>query len=282
MKFSTATIVLCVSLSAAFCCVAKAQDHFPSKPIRIIVPTGAGGPNDLVLRILSDKYSSHTGQAFVIENRTGGSGSLAAQEVARATPDGYVLLAGTPTTLSINPHTIKPARYDPESDFAPITQLVTTNFFFLARADLPAKNLDELIALAKRDPGKISFGSSGPGSITHLIMAMFGASASIDFLHVPYRSTTLAINDLIAGHIDTAVGPIDAVTEFVKAGKIKVLAVASAKRAATMPEVPTFGEERHPDVVASLWMGCWHLPARRNPSSGVSIPPWPRRCKRRM
>ena len=195
------------------------------------------------------------GKFSCLRNRTGGSGSRAAQEVARAAPDGYVLLAGTPTTLSINPHTIKPARYDPEKDFAPITQLVTTNFFFLVRADFPANTLGELRALARRVSGKLSFGSSGPGSITHLIMAMFGASASIDFLHVPYRSTTLAINDLIAGQIDTAVGPIDAVMAFVKTGKLKVLAAASAKRTATMPEVPTFGEEGYPAVVASLWMG---------------------------
>ena len=219
------------------------------------MPTGAGGPNDLVLRILSDKYSSQTRQVFVLENRTGGSGSRAAQEVARAAPDGYVLLAGTPTTLSINPHTTQASRYDPEKDFAPITQLVTTNFFFLVRANLRPTPSASCARWPDASSGKLSFGSSGPGSITHLIMAMFGASASIDFLHVPYRSTTLAINDLIAGQIDTAVGPIDAVMAFVKTGKLKVLAAASAKRTATMPEVPTFGEEGYPAVVASLWMG---------------------------
>jgi tripartite-type tricarboxylate transporter receptor subunit TctC len=220
-----------------------------------MVPTGVGGPNDVVLQVLSQKFSQITGQNFVIENRAGASGTIAAEAVVRAAPDGYTLLAAIPTILSINPHVFKNPRYDAEKGFVPITQLLTTNYFLLGSANLAANNISELITLAKSNPSKISFGSAGVGSTSHLLVAMLGNSVSAEFLHVPYKGASLAIADLATGYIDTSVSAIETVREYVRTGKVKVLAVASPKRARTMPDVPTFVELGFPNVVATLWMG---------------------------
>jgi tripartite-type tricarboxylate transporter receptor subunit TctC len=247
---SIVAVILCALSSAAV-----AQEPFPSKPVRVIVPTGAGGSNDFVFHVLSEKFALRTGQPIVIENRAGASGMIAAEAVAKASPDGYTLLMAIPTIMSINPHVFSTAPYDAEKSFIPVTHLLTTNYFFLASSSFAAKSIPELISTAKANPGKISFGSAGHGSTSHFLMAMLGHSAAIEFLHVPYKGASLALTDLMTGQINTSVSAIESAREQVKSGRIRVLAVASPKRAATMPDVPTFAELGYPDVIATLWMG---------------------------
>ncbi len=213
---------------------------FPSKPIRMIVAVGAGGATDTVSRRLGERLSKSLGQAVVVENMAGGSGVIAAQTVARAAPDGYTLLIGTNTTHAGNASFIKNLPYDPLADFAPISRLAIAALVLCVNNDVPVYNLNEFIAHAKANPGKLNFGS-GTGS-ARLSSEMFTTKAGVNIQSVPYKSNAPALVDLRGGQIQMLFGDIALMLPHVRAGAVKALGVSSARRSAAMPDTPTLAE----------------------------------------
>jgi tripartite-type tricarboxylate transporter receptor subunit TctC len=244
---------IATALLAAAILPAQAQTY-PSKPIRVIVPLPAGGSIDNVFRIASDRFQQLSGQPFVIDNRPGASGVLAAETVMRAPADGYTVLAASVTMMSINPHTFAKLAYDPQKDFVPVSNVYRTNYFWVTSATVPASNIKDFVAWARTSPGKASFGSAGVGSISHLASAMFNQAAKIELLHVPYKGAVQSMTDLLAGRISAVFAPIVAFGEHMKTGQVRVLAAATDKRVGSMPDVPTFLENGF-EVVAPLWTG---------------------------
>jgi tripartite-type tricarboxylate transporter receptor subunit TctC len=233
---------------------ATAQAPYPAKPIRIVVPLPPGGSMDITFRIVSTRFQQIAGHGFVIENRTGASGILAAETVMRAPADGYTLLGASVSLMSINPHTFEKLPYDPVKDFVPITNVYRTNYFWVAGPSAPAANLKEYVAWAKTAPGKASFGSAGVGSISHLASAMFSQAAGIELLHVPYKGAIQSITDMLAGRVSAVFAPVIAFGDHLKTGNLRVLAAATDRRVASFPDVPTFTEQGF-DVIAPLWTG---------------------------
>ena len=217
-----------------------AQGAFPSKPIRMIVSVGAGGATDSLTRRLADRLSKSLGQGVVVENQPGGSGVIAAQTVARAAPDGYTLLIGTNTTHAGNASFLKNMPYDPVNDFEPVSRLGIAALVLSLNSSVPANTVPEFIAYAKANPGKIAFGA-GTGS-ARLASEMLKARAGIDILSVPYKSNAQALTDLRGGQIQLLMGDIALMLPHIRSGAVKGLAVSSAQRSASMPELPTLQE----------------------------------------
>jgi tripartite-type tricarboxylate transporter receptor subunit TctC len=217
-----------------------AQDSFPSKPIRMIVSVGAGGATDTLTRRMSERLAKSLATSIVVENMAGGSGVVAAQTVARAAPDGYTLLIGTNTTHAGNASFLKNLPYDPVNDFEPISRLGTAALVLGVHSSVPANNVQEFIAHAKANPGKIAFGS-GTGS-ARLASEMLKSKAGIELLNVPYKSNAQALTDLRGGQIQMLMGDITLMLPHIRAGAVKGLGVSSARRSATMPEMPTLHE----------------------------------------
>ena len=219
---------------------AWAQGAFPVKPIRMIVSVGAGGATDSLTRRLADRLSKSLGQGVVVENQPGGSGVIAAQTVARAAPDGYTLLIGTNTTHAGNASFLKNMPYDPINDFEPVSRLGIAALVLSLNSSVPASTVPEFIAYAKANPGKIAFGA-GTGS-ARLASEMLKAKAGIDILSVPYKSNAQALTDLRGGQIQLLMGDIALMLPHIRSGAVKGLAVSSAQRSASMPELPTLRE----------------------------------------
>jgi tripartite-type tricarboxylate transporter receptor subunit TctC len=212
--------------------------------VRIIVSFAAGGPTDQVARIMSAKLTELLGQTFVIENKTGAGGNLGAADVAKAAPDGYQLLMATVSTHAINPGLYKKMPYDPVRDFAPVAQVGVTPCVLAVNPSLPVKDVKELIALLKANPGKYSYGSSGMGSILHLCGEQFKTAAGgLDMVHVPYRGSAPMMADLVGGQIAIAFDALPTVLPQVNAGKIRAIGGAMATRARAMPDLPTLQEQ---------------------------------------
>ena len=223
---------------------AHAQDGFPSKPVRIMVSFAAGGPTDQVARILSAKLTELLGQTFLVENRTGAGGNIGAAEVAKAPPDGYLLLMATVSTHAINPGLYHNMPYDPVKDFAPVGQVGVTPCVLAVHPSLPVTDVKGLIALLKANPGKYSYGSSGMGSILHLCGEQFKTSAGgLQATHVPYRGSAPMMADLVGGQIAIAFDALPTVLPQVQAGKIRAIGGGMATRARAMPELPTLQEQ---------------------------------------
>ena len=228
---------------------------FPDRAIRFIVPNPAGGSNDAAARILANALSDLWPHGVVIENRGGGGGNVGAQAAATAPADGYVLLLTSPGPLTINPSLYKRLPFDPEKDFAPVALVATVPIVLMVNPKVPANTVQELIALAKREQGKLNYASSGIGSTHHLAAALFKTMANVELQHVPYRGAAPAMNDLIAGHVPMLFDNISTVIPQVRAGSVRALAVASPQRVPSLPEVPTFAEAGLPDFEASSWFG---------------------------
>jgi tripartite-type tricarboxylate transporter receptor subunit TctC len=228
---------------------------FPDRAIRFIVPNPAGGSNDAAARILANALSELWPHGVVIENRGGGGGNVGAQAAATAPADGYVLLLTSPGPLTINPSLYKRLPFDPEKDFAPVALVATVPIVLMVNPKVPANTVQELIALAKREQGKLNYASSGIGSTHHLAAALFKTMANVELQHVPYRGAAPAMNDLIAGHVPMLFDNISTVIPQVRAGSVRALAVASPQRVLSLPEVPTFAEAGLPDFEASSWFG---------------------------
>ncbi len=233
--------------------LAQAQ-NYPSKPVRLIVPFAAGGSTDVIARILAPKLSEVWGQQVIVDNRPGGNTVIGTDIVAKSPPDGHVLLV-TPAPFTVVPSVLTKLPYDPAKDFEPITLINTTPMGFVVHPGVPAKNLKELIALAKARPGQMNFGSSGSGGVPHLSGELLNTMAGLKIIHVPYKGNAPALADLVGGHVDMAFNGLTSVMSFIKSGRLRVLGVTSLTRTAALPEVPTFDEQGLKGFQAVAWNG---------------------------
>jgi len=233
--------------------VAVAAESYPARPIRLVVPFPAGGPTDIVARLLAARLQETLGQAIVVDNRGGAGGSLGSDIVAKAAPDGYTLLIGTLATHVLNKLVLPKLPYDPERDFQPIAEVLVNPNVLLVNPALPVASVRALIALLKANPGKYAYASSGNGTPLHLAGELFKVRTGVDMPHVPYRGAGPALNDLMAGQIMIMFETPASSVGFIRAGKIRALAVNSVHRCAALPEVPTMAEEGVPDYVTYTW-----------------------------
>jgi tripartite-type tricarboxylate transporter receptor subunit TctC len=248
------TSMLLAGLLAGVHAVALAQGAagFPNKPVTIIVPFPAGGTADVLPRIVGQKLSEKWGQPVIIENRAGAGGNIGAQAVAKAAPDGYTLLATPPAPLSINQYLYKGLGYEPER-FVPITVLASVPNVLAVKGALPASSIKDFIAYAKKEGGNVTVATQGNGTTSHLTGTMFATQADVKFTFVPYKGTAPALGDLMGGNVDVFFDNISSSHRHHEAGKIKILAVASAKRSPLLPKVPTIAESGLPNFDSSTW-----------------------------
>lgn len=253
--FIVRTLAAAVIAAAFAAAPAVAQSDYPSKPIRLIVPYAAGGFADIRARLIGEQLGKALGQTVVVENKAGAGGVIGTDAIAKAAPDGYVIGMGNLAPLSVNPSLMKSVPYNVGKDLAPVVLIETGPLILSVNNSLPVKSLADLIALAKKEPGKLAFGSSGVGGAHHLSGEMFRVQARIDIVHVPYKGGSLASADLLAGHIPMMFEMGYAALPSIKAGKIRPIAVTSAKRLAVLPEVPTMAESGLPGFESYNWQG---------------------------
>ena len=227
--------------------VPAAAQSYPDRVVRIVNPYPPGGSVDVMARLLAQKLSEHLGQQFIVENRSGGGGNTGSDSVAKAEPDGYTLLFTAPGPLTVNQTLYSKLTFDPATDFAPIVLIVNPG--------VPANNVQELIALARKEPGKINFASAGNGTTNHLSGELFKSMAKVDIVHVPYRGAGPAMNDLIGGHVQMFFDLMPVVLPQVTTGKVRALGAAGASRTSALPDVPTIAEQGVPGFDASSWYG---------------------------
>ena len=250
--------IAAVLLPAFFTCAAAAQTapggtaSFPTKPIRLIVPTTPGGGSDLVARALGQKYTQAWGQQVVVDHRPGAGMTIGIDLAAKATPDGHTLVLVNPSH-AINATLMAKLPYDAVRDFTPITVIATQAYVAVVTPSLPARNIRELIALAKAKPRELSFASSGPGSASHLAAEMFSEMTGIAMIHVPYKGTSPVIPDLISGRVQLYINPLLSMIGAVETGRLRVIGVTSATRVKTLPDVPTIAESGVPGYEAIAW-----------------------------
>jgi tripartite-type tricarboxylate transporter receptor subunit TctC len=233
--------------------LAGAQD-FPNKPIRLIVPFPAGGPNDIIARVVGQRMSELTKQPVLIDNRGGQAGVLGTDAVAKANPDGYTIGIVSASALVISP-TMEKVPYDVGRDFAPVTLAVTVPEMLVVASNFPANNMAELVALAKAQPGKFNFASAGVGGLPHLAGELLKLTAKIDIVHVPYRGAAPAINDLLGQQVQMAFLDLPVLLPHIKAGTLRPIALGAPQRAPTAPDVPTTAEVGMPDILIENWYG---------------------------
>jgi tripartite-type tricarboxylate transporter receptor subunit TctC len=228
---------------------------FPTKPVRIIVAFPPGGGTDIVARLLAPRLGEAWGQAVIVENRAGASGTVGTEAAARAEPDGHTLFMATMGNMTANQHLYPKMAVDPLRAFAPITKVVDVHFVFVANPSLPANGVTELIALAKKRPGEIAYSSSGPGGAPHLAMELFKRRAGVDLAHIPYKGSGPGMNDLLGGRVMLTMDSLLQSLPHIKAGRLKALAVLGPKRAALLPDVPTIAEAAVPGYALTNWFG---------------------------
>jgi tripartite-type tricarboxylate transporter receptor subunit TctC len=235
--------------------VSAAAQTYPNRPITLVVPFPPGGSTTIVGRIVAEKMSENLGQQIVVDNRGGAGGTIGSRAVSKSTPDGYTLLLGYTGTLAIGPTLYPNAGYDPRKDFAPIGLIGDAPNSLVVHPSFPAKSVQELIAYAKANPGKVNYGSAGVGTVSHVSGEYFATAAGIKLTHVPYKGTGPALADLIGGHIPMAFAPIPATHSNIAGGTLRGLAVTSAKRSSLVPDLPTVAESGIPGFEASLFYG---------------------------
>jgi tripartite-type tricarboxylate transporter receptor subunit TctC len=231
------------------------SQSYPSKPIRLVVPYTAGGPADLLARGLGQKLNDAWGQQIVVENKPGANEIIAAQDVAKSPPDGYTYLLASDAVFSLNSYLYSKLAYDPVKDFAPVSRLVNANMMLVARPDFPATSVRELIDYAKKNPGKLNYGSVGAGGVNHLAMAWFNTQNALDMQHVAYKGLVQGLQDMMTSRLDVMYAVIGGAAPFLKSGKLKGLAVSGKARNALISEVPTFTEAGYPNLDASFYFG---------------------------
>ena len=233
---------------------ARGQDTagFPTQAIRIIVSVPAGGGVDTVTRIVADKLRQRFGQPIIVENRGGQAGNFGAEAVFAAEPDGYTLMASQPAPLTVNALLYRKLNYEPAA-FVPVTIMTTIPNALAVRPDFPARTIEEFIAYARANPGKLNYASQGTGTTSHLTAELFQSRIGVKFVHVPYKGTAPALNDLIAGHVDLMFTEVASTLELHRAGKARILAVAALQRSPLLPEVPTLIEAGVTDFVSGTW-----------------------------
>jgi tripartite-type tricarboxylate transporter receptor subunit TctC len=252
MQLRQVLIRTAVGLLAAALTASAFAQSYPAKPVKVVVPYPPGGPTDIVARVVSQKLSEQTGQQFVVENRPGAGGNIGAEAVARSAADGYTVAVAT-TAHAINPSLFKNLTYDIQKDFAPVSQLTTGPLVIVVNPSLPAKDVRELIALAKAKPGELSFASSGNGQSTHLSAELFNSMAGIKMNHVPYKGSAPALTDVMGGQAALMFDTMLSAMPHVRSGKLRALAVTSAARSPAAPELPTIAESGLPGYEAIAW-----------------------------
>jgi len=238
---------------AAVSIVAGAQGDYPARPIRLLVTVPPGGAADFIARLVGGKLSESLGQPVVVENRAGASGTIAADAVAKAAPDGYTLLQNSITTHGVGPHLFARLPYDPVKDFAPVSGLALLPLIMAVNAELPAKTVPELLSYAGTHT--LNFASSGSGGAPHMAAELFKSVTGAPIVHVPYKGSGPAVADLVAGRVQIMFDAAPSLIQHVRSGRLRVLAAASAQRNRLLPEVPTFAELGYPQVNVSLWYG---------------------------
>ena len=246
--------VMALSLGVVWCEWAAAQVSYPSRPILMVVPQTAGGTNDIVGRVVSQKLSDVLGSPVAVENRPGAGGNIGTQFVGKSAKDGYTLLMTISSSQAINPALYKNPGFDPVKDFKPVDLIGSVPNVLLAHPDFPAKSVKELIALAKTKPGHYSFASAGNGTLNHLLGEMLNSMAGIDLQHVPYKGVAPALNDVLGGQLPLVFASLPSSLSHIKSGKLKPLAVSSARRSPALPDVPALSEVV-PGYSGTLWIG---------------------------
>jgi tripartite-type tricarboxylate transporter receptor subunit TctC len=227
---------------------------WPARPIKLVVPFPAGSSTDVIARILGHMLAPRIGQAFVIENRVGASGMIGAEVVARAAPDGYTIGLASTSTHALAPSLSANLRYDPVRDFAPVAMVGSSPYVMVTYPGLETRTVQDFVALAKSKPGKLGFGSAGPGSVAHLAGELFANLAGVQLIHVPYKSSAESVTDLMAGRLDMQFSTIPPTLPLIRSGQMRALATTGAKRTAVLPELPTVAETGLPGYEAVLWI----------------------------
>lgn len=247
-----------IFLAALFCAAAVGgaafAQNYPSKPIKLILPFAPGSPSDMVGRTIGQKMSAQMGQALVADNRASSGGTLGLTLVAKSPPDGYTVLVTSPT-IAISPVLYANLQYDSIRDFAPVARLASIENVMLVHPSVPAKTLKEFIALARSRPGKLNYGSGGPGTTNHLANELLKSLEKINIVHVPYKGATLATTALMGGEVDEVILAVAPALPFIKSGRVRAVAVLSEKRVKTLPDVPTSAEAGLPEFRMSIWYG---------------------------
>jgi len=233
---------------------AGSAEDFPIKPIRLIVPFPPGGPNDIIARVVGQRMSELFKQPIIIDNRGGQAGVLGTDAIAKSNPDGYTIGIVSASALVISP-TMEKVAYDAQKDFAPVTLVATVPEMLVVTSNVPAKNMDELVALAKAQPGKLNFASAGTGGLPHLAGELFKLTAKLDIVHVPYRGAAPAINDLLGQQVQMTFLDLPVILPQIKAGTLRPIALGAKERAPTAPDVPTTAEVGMPDLLIENWYG---------------------------
>ncbi len=253
------SIAACARATIALLLVAAAThaagQTWPTKPIRLVVPFPPGGAVDFYARVVQQPLSEALGQTVVIDNKAGASGMVGAEMVAKSPPDGYTLLIGNIASLAINVGIYPKMAYDPAKDFTPVVRTVDVNYVLVVHPSVPAKTVPELVAYAKANPGKLSYGSAGSGSLPHLGTELFKAQTGVDMVHVPYKGGGPMVTDLLGGSVQVVIGDQANLMPHVATGKLRALAVATPKRSPNAPDLPTIAESGVPGFDATAWQG---------------------------
>jgi tripartite-type tricarboxylate transporter receptor subunit TctC len=246
---------IAVAMAAACCAAAVLAQPFPSKPIRLVVPFAPGGSSTIVARAFSAEMSKGLGQQFVVENKPGAGGNIAMEEVAKAEPDGYTLIIGHVGTLAMNPYMFANLPYDANKDFRPVSLFAKVPTIFVVHESVPVRDLREFVALARKEPGKLNYGSAGNGSAGHLAIEYLKLVSGMDIQHVPYKGTGPNLIDLVAGRTQFSAAGTPPFMPHVKSGKLRVVAVGTTQRLPILPEVGTVAEQGYPGFETSQWYG---------------------------
>jgi len=228
--------------------------NYPNRPITLIVPHAVAGTNDIVGRILAPSFGEILSGSVLIENRPGAAGNIGTQSVARAPKDGYTLLLTINSSQAINPSLYKNPGFDPQADFSFLSYIGATPYVLVTQPNSAYKTLADVVNEAKKKPGEVAYGSGGSGTLNHLLGVMLGVSANINLLHIPYKGASPAINDVLGGQIPLAFASLPSVLSFIKAGKLHPIAISSAKRSSSAPDIPTMAEN-YPDCIGEVWVG---------------------------
>ncbi len=243
-----------LAMMPAFACISTAfAQSYPNRPIKVIIPWPPGQATDLAARMVSEKLVPVLGQPLVMDNKPGAGGTIGSEAASKTPADGYTLLAGSSGPISISPN-VQKVPYDPLKDFAPICLLAVNPYVLVVNSSVPAKNVPELIALLRANPGKYSFSSSGSGASSHLASVLFNSMANVSAVHVPYKGSSPSVTDLVSGQVAYTIETVPGIISFVKSGRLRALAVSTAKRSTAMPELATIADDL-PGYEMSGWIG---------------------------